>query len=367
MNNENKISLTMDEMWKLTNNQIDIGIEGYVCPNINLIPKKIKPVLIKTDEETGKPIQPKRPNFLDEVFKWANSYYDKEKAEKVIEDLESKGRSLESKPKKDEQVPIKYADRKYFTDLLIREEKRKYEYLEDKLDIINAIKEKTKEWESKQLPFLEAMKIKYFGKNDDGKSKESLPKATRVTVVADAEYVGEKYPFYNTYKDPDGDDEKNIKLFFPSKEPTWKKTPVWSFKKHQKKEEEIEKETSRKEQEKEKYDSVLSAVKDKQRLENMDVQVVKAYNVVKSRGNIHFSYMQRKKKEEHQAVWDNYIEQNPRKYVGPQHYWKYPKMGFKVKKGFRLPEEDEKGNKAYYMNREMTDKRVYKPMKKHVF
>jgi len=36
-------------------------------------------------------------------------------------------------------------------------------------------------------------------------------------LVSDAEHIGEKYPFYNTYVNPDGDDEgKNKKLFYPS-------------------------------------------------------------------------------------------------------------------------------------------------------
>jgi hypothetical protein len=209
--------LSLNDMWKLNQNQVDIGIEGYVVPNLCKIPNKLPVQYIKKEDEDGNVILPKRPNFLDDVFKLANSFYDKEKAEKIISELEEKGQTIGSKPKPKDQVPIEYPPRKFFTDLLIREEKRKYEYLEDKEEIINAIIEKTKEDQAKQsISYLDKMKSVYYAKNDEGKSKGSLPKATRVTVVSDAEHVGEKYPFYNTYKNPDDPDDANSKkLFYP--------------------------------------------------------------------------------------------------------------------------------------------------------
>ncbi len=361
------INLSLDDMWKLTNNQVDIGIEGYNVPNLCKIPKKVKAIFIKTDEETGKPILPKRPNFLDEVYKWANSYYDKEKAEKVIEELEGKGRSLDGKPKSKEEVPIKYPNRKFFTDELIREEKRKYEYLEEKLEIIDTIKEKTKEWQDKQLPFLESMKVKYFPKNAEGMEKGSLPKATRITVVADAEHVGEKYPFYNTYIKPDEEETNKKKLFYPDKKSTLPKAPAWNFQNHNKKEEEIEKEQARKELEKEQIENVTEKVKDKQKLKDYDLKVRDAFETVKNKGNRHFTYTLRKRKEDEQEVWDRYLEQNPKKHVGPQHYWQYPKLGYKIRPDYKPPTEDDAGQKVYFMKRETTDKKIYKPMKKHIF
>lgn len=362
-----KIELTKDDMWKLTNNQVDIGIEGYVVPSLCKIPKKVKEQFKKVDED-GKVILPKRPNFLDDVYKWANSYYDKEKAEKVIEDLAAKDRTLEYKPKPKEQIVKSITKRVFFADQIIREEKRNHEYLEDKLEIIEEIKEKTKEWQQKQLPFLESMKQKYC-RLENGINKGSLPNATRVTVVADAEHVGEKYPFYNTYKNPDDpeeEDPKKKKLFYPDKNPTWKSAPKWNFQKHLKKEEEIEKEVSRKEQEKERQDSLFDAIKEKQGLKDYNLKVREAFATVKNRGNIHFSYTVRQKKEEEQTAWESYLEQNPKKVVGPQHYWKYPKVGYKVKKDYKPPEEDDNG-KTYFQKREVTDKRIYKPMKKHIF
>jgi hypothetical protein len=65
----------------------------------------------------------------------------------------------------------------------------------------------------------------------------SLPKCTRVTIVSEAEFVGETIPFYNTYKaegeedepvDEDEDGKKKKKkvyknLFFPRVKFTFKK------------------------------------------------------------------------------------------------------------------------------------------------
>lgn len=102
-------------------------------------------------------------------------------------------------------------------------------------------------------------------------------------------------------------------------------------------------------------------------MKDLNIHIRDSFYKVKTRGNIPFAYTVRQKKEEEQEVWERYLEQNPKKYVGPQHYWKYPKIGYKTKKDWRPPEEDDNGNKTYYMRREMTDKKVYKPMKKHIF
>ena len=45
-----------------------------------------------------------------------------------------------------------------------------------------------------------------------------MPKATRITVVSDAEYVGEKYPFYNTFADPEKDPEMEPHPFLKNKQ-----------------------------------------------------------------------------------------------------------------------------------------------------
>ena len=54
---------------------------------------------IKLDDD-GNPINPpKRPNFLDDLYKWTQSFYSKEKAEKTLEDCEAKNHPLFEKPK----------------------------------------------------------------------------------------------------------------------------------------------------------------------------------------------------------------------------------------------------------------------------
>ena len=74
--NKEKINcLTIDDMWKLTLNRDDMGIEGYECPKLCKIPKPL-PVQLKhkTEDEDGNKIVIKHFNFLDNLFKWANSY-----------------------------------------------------------------------------------------------------------------------------------------------------------------------------------------------------------------------------------------------------------------------------------------------------
>lgn len=65
-------------------------------------------------------------------------------------------------------------------------------------------------------------------------------------------------------------------------------------------------------------------------------------------------------------------EQSPSKWPGPQQYFKTPAFNFgskSLKKGEdeATKDETEGSPKIYYMNREKTDKRLYKPMKNHVF
>ena len=79
--------------------------------------------------------------------------------------------------------------------------------------------------------------------------------------------------------------------------------------------------------------------------------------------------------------YQKYAEENPKKHVGPQHYWQtHPyKNPYKKKKKSEddLPDEkpddeksvvvDDEGKKKFYINRQRTDKVQYKPMKKHIF
>lgn len=224
-----------NEMWRLTHNFVDIGIDGYEVPKLHYDyyavkwaqnredilknPKKYRTE--KKDKDGNIILPPKRLNFLDDVIKWANSYYDKEKAEEVIAKNAEGNHPLFEIPKKEPPAKIKYADRQFFTDYLERNEKKKYEYadIEGKMEAIDKVKEKTDEWEKGKKEYWAKVMENYKGKDNEGRFKSNLPKGHRVTVVSEAEHVGEKYPFYNTYRKPDEEEPKGRRkknLFYPS-------------------------------------------------------------------------------------------------------------------------------------------------------
>jgi hypothetical protein len=229
-----KVKLSLTDMWSLRHNEIDGGIEGYQVPKEiylgakEIIWQKERAAILKDPkqhrkgpkvDDAGNPLPPpKRPNFLDEVTKWAKSYYDKEKADKVIEDCDGKGHPLLAKPKPKEYKKIVYPDREFYIDHIIRDEKKKYKQLEDREEIIAGIVEKTKEWEKKQVPYSQKLKENYSSRDDkDRIIKSTFGKSLRATLVTEAEHLGEKIPFYNTYVKPDSDDDpKTMKKFFPS-------------------------------------------------------------------------------------------------------------------------------------------------------
>lgn len=113
----------------------------------------------------------------------------------------------------------------------------------------------------------------------------------------------------------------------------------------------------------------METIKEKTKLNDFNTYISKAYNTVRHRGNLHFKYvLPNQRKEEEQEVYDKWLEENPKKHVGPQHYWKVPKVNPKKHPSkVKFPDEDENGNKTYFLDRKVTDKRVYKPMKNHVF
>lgn len=92
---------------------------------------------------------------------------------------------------------------------------------EYKSEAIDTVKAKLKEEEEKNSKSdnMKKLKEKYskFG---------SLPRCNRITVVSEAEHVGEKLPFYNTYVKPGEEEEEEVdedgkkkkkpkKLFYP--------------------------------------------------------------------------------------------------------------------------------------------------------
>jgi len=99
-----KYLLTPDEMYKLSSRQLEIGIEGYEIPrkyndfhqcvwerkreqilnaHKHIWPPEDWP---KDKENENIRIKPKKKTFLDDLFKWCFSFYDKEKAQTLIEE-----------------------------------------------------------------------------------------------------------------------------------------------------------------------------------------------------------------------------------------------------------------------------------------
>jgi hypothetical protein len=227
--------LSTEEMWSIVKGQDNSwGIEGYQVPReywdykqmkwnqeVAAMCKKPKadwpPSRWPKNEETGKPIPPKRPNYLDIVTNWAKSCYDPKRAEEVRQAyLDKRGKEIDApneKPKQEDQ-------RKKFLEY----EKEKNQKMEEmkalppwKQEAIDNYQSKLAEKgePKKEKNFMEKMKEKYG-------AFKSLPQCERITIVSDSEYVGEKLPFYVTPVNPDEEEgeegkskKKPKKLFWP--------------------------------------------------------------------------------------------------------------------------------------------------------
>lgn len=233
--------ITPEEMWSLTRGQgRNWGVEGYEAPRHYYDHKQVKwekertEILknhqskwppsdwpkVKKDDGSIEVSKPKRPNYLDQIYKWSKSFYDEEKAKTIMSDLESKGRPING----DKKPEVKDNKREQFLEKEKEKKKRQEEYSEypkydEKIQWIDKAKERIKEFEIKnKKDKIEVIKEKFakYG---------SLPKCDRVFFVSDAEHAGEKIPFYNTFvkegEEPQSEGEgkkKNgkKKLFFPS-------------------------------------------------------------------------------------------------------------------------------------------------------
>lgn len=170
-------TLTVDEMWNLVkggNN--NWGIEGYEVPRRyaddihaakwkreveKMIKNPTKGIVWPPKDKEGNPFFPKRPNFLDEVIKWSNSFYNKEKAEEIIQ---NKPKLLEAAPKR-EPTKITYGKKMSYISLIERSEEKKYDQYEYRKDIIQEIDEKLKkEKEENNLGYWDKIKKKYKAK-----------------------------------------------------------------------------------------------------------------------------------------------------------------------------------------------------------
>ena len=367
-----KFLLTPEEMYKLSSRQLEIGIEGYEIPRkyndhhkcvwarkrtqILNAHKHIWPPEDWPKNPDDEKVKPKKRTFLDDLFKWCNSYYDKEKATSLIEE---KNINI-----KDYVKPLKL-DKQKRKDFL-ENEKQKIEwkknlrpYSDYMQTFVDSAIEKIKRDESEKIDPVEKMRKKY-------KHKPQTSRCDKISVVSEAQYLGEQYPFYYTYT-PEGKEVDNNKLFFPTKKLTWKKAPIWSYPKNIGPNVEYKKDQE--EKRKEKMEEYMTS-KDL-KTEDLWINVIKGFHKLNHHGELLMKFQpEYKMKETEQYV--AYLEKSPKKYVGPQQYWKLPKETFSRFVRYKKPNvshiTDDDGNKVYYMDRKRTDKRVYSAnMRKAVY
>jgi len=356
--------ITPEEMYKLSTRQLDLGIEGYEIPRKYndhhqcVWARKREKILSahkhiwppedwpKNKDGDGK-MKPKKRTFLEDLYKWCYSYYDQEKAEKI---LEKKEINL-----KDYVKPL-FIDKQRRKNFLENEKKKEEwrksrpQYSDYMQNFVDAIVDKIKTEESEKIDYYKLMQKKY----------QHNPKSSRcdkISVISEAQYMGEQYPFYNTYV-PEGEELDKKKLFFPNKKPVWKRAPVWSYPK------EIGPNVEFRNEEKEKLKEKLEEYMSNKDLKKEDIwiNVVNSFHRVNHHGELKIKFEpEYKLKETEQYIQS--LENNPRKYVGPQHYWKMPKETFSRFKKAAKPNlsalTDDNGNKIYYMDRKKTDNRVY--------
>ena len=368
-----KYGLTPEEMYKLNSHQLEYGIEGYEIPRKYndhhqcVWARKREKILSshkhiwppedwpKSKEDENIKVKPKRKTFLDDLYKWCYSYYDKEKAEKLIEE-----KNIDI----NDYVKPRFIDKKKRTDFLENEKKKEEwrksrpEYSEYMQGFVEDIQEKVKQEESEKVDPIEKIKKRY-------QQKPQTSRCDRVSVVSEAQYLGEQVPFYNTYVPEDGEIDKK-KLFFPSKHYTWKRAPAWKYPKDIGPNVEFQREE--KERLKEKIEEYMSD-KDLKK-EDLWINVVKSYHKVTHHGELPIKFQPIYKVLETEQ-YTSMLEKQPRIYIGPQQYWKMPKETFsryKAKKPNLSSITDDNGNKIYYMDRKKTDKRVYSAgMRKSVY
>jgi hypothetical protein len=284
--------------------------------------------------------------YIDDIRKWCHSYYDPKRAEAILEERNINVKDYEP-PKKIDKVR-----RKNF----LENEKKKEEwrksrpaYPEYKSDAIEAAEEKKKQHE-------EEMKKDPIAKiRQRYKDRPQTSRCDKISVLSEAIHVGEQVPFYNTFV-PEGEVLDKKKLFFPSRNYTWKRFPAWKYPKPIGGNEEHKKEVE--ENLKEKIDEYMNDKNLKK--QDLWINIREGYHKNTHHGEIllkiapEFKYMD---VEQYKTCKEN----NPNVYIGPQQYWKMPKENFRKKSAKRSMSTitDDKGNKIYYMDRQKTDKRVY--------
>ena len=367
-----KYALTPEEMYKLDSHQLEIGIEGYQIPrkyndHHQCVWARKREKILKSHKHVWPPedwprdkddenikVKPKRKTFLDDLYKWCYSYYDPQRAEDLIE------RGVDTKDYVKPRVIDKIRRKNFLENEKRKEEWRKSrpEYFEYMESAIEDIKQKIQDEEKAKEDPIEKIRRRY-------KHNPQTARCDRVSVVSEAQYLGEQVPFYNTYV-PEGEELDKKKLFFPSKELTWRRAPAWKYPKDIGPN--VEYQNEEKERLKEKIEEYMND-KDLKK-EDLWINVSKSFHRVTHHGELPIKFQPIYKMHETEQ-YVAMLENQPRVYIGPQQYWKMPKETF-TRKGQKKPNlssiTDDNGNKIYYMDRKKTDKRVYSAgMRKAVY
>ena len=355
-----EISLTPEEMFDIISGSHKGGIIEYEVPKKYFDYKRViwekkrekilksfkghwPPLDWKEDKETGKKKPPIRKNFIDESIKLANSFYDKKKAEEIKNELESKNKII-----KDIEYKSDFDKKKNTRDLrkIFKERENEKKKIKEQINFIPEYKKNIIEEVKEKFRIIEEEREK----NKNKKGKANFSKCDRITIVAEAEFIGEQIPFYNTVKNKNGEIDKK-KLFYPNK--LYKKNPSWSFGKKNKldKNEENQYIKTRNEKLEEKIKNIINKQKGDNKYLFCDVS--NSYNLVYNRGKLTIIFRKKFKYEEteqYKASRDKYNYDTP----APNSYWDDGKSIVKLRKNI-----DEQQAKKYIMNRDKTFKRLY--------
>ena len=197
--------ITPEEMWNcIKGSSQNWGIEGYQITKKYYDYRQVKwlqerekilkahkkewpPQNWPKDKESDKPVPPKKETFIDNQIKWANSFNDPKKSEEIKESLQSRGTFKEREKKSFPNLRDKFLKEE-------KEKKEKFEQLPKiqpwKENAIEDAKRKIEEDKGKVKTQLQKNLERY------PKEKPWWPRADRVTITSEAEYMGECVPFY---------------------------------------------------------------------------------------------------------------------------------------------------------------------------
>ena len=225
-------SISALEMYNCINNKSHFGIDGYNYPSKYNDPraekfkrenyeldlkvwakKALYPEKNFSKDKDGNNIIPQKKNFIDDEIKKCNQFFDKEKAEKYAE---SKG-LLPPMPKFVKKNFIYASDRETILAKLYREKKHDGVLNELQTERAEKVKEKNPQmWKTKP----------HWA--DILKNKKSVGSTgVRNGIVSEAEFVGEKLPFWNSYIKKDEETAKSE--FLPKDAITRKRLPVYKY------------------------------------------------------------------------------------------------------------------------------------------